>query len=350
MKLTAITSLLILALSLGSANAQTQVASCQLQATSNARDGVSGDVKFTSQSSGDVTVDISINGFEADKPRGIHIHSFGDLSKEDGTSLGGHYGDDDQVHALPNESENNSTITRHFGDMGNVQADSNGVVSASKDFSNIDFSGSNSVIGRGVVLHLEDDNGFSEQPSGAAGPRGQVCVIGKTANGVSSVSQQADMSGRIVMSGSNNEMGVLDVVNDDDEGPMVRGYVTGFPEGTHKLKGYQDGDLIDGFTTSTFEQDVVIEDSTKKTCVSFAISGISDFGNVFGSGIAIEPEGGGDPYRAVIGVMNPAQDDAADCEATSSSESGNGSNGAPAFASVSFALLSVVLMIQALLF
>lgn len=101
---------------------------------------------------------------------GFHIHQFGDASKSDGTSAGGHFNPLERAHGGP-EARN-----RHVGDMGNIKANKKGVA-------DIDFKvilgpeGINGIIGRAFVLHNKKDD-MTSQPSGAAGPRVGVGVIG----------------------------------------------------------------------------------------------------------------------------------------------------------------------------
>lgn len=54
-----------------------------------------------------------IFGLSTNSVHGIHIHEFGDLSKDDGTASASHYNPHKFQHALP------LTANRHMGDMVN---------------------------------------------------------------------------------------------------------------------------------------------------------------------------------------------------------------------------------------
>ena len=101
---------------------------------------------------------------------GFHIHEFGDCSSGDGKSAGGHFNPAGNDHAGP------SAETRHVGDLGNITADENGV--AHKDYIDpvLTFEGENSIIGKGVILHADQDD-LTSQPTGAAGARISCGVI-----------------------------------------------------------------------------------------------------------------------------------------------------------------------------
>jgi len=99
---------------------------------------------------------------------GFHIHEFGDLRAPDGTSAGGHYNPGGHKHGGPDSKE------RHAGDLGNIVADKNGV--ANVDIKTANFK-LHFVLGRAFVVHAGADD-LSSQPSGAAGPRAALGVIG----------------------------------------------------------------------------------------------------------------------------------------------------------------------------
>ncbi|WP_417847792.1 superoxide dismutase family protein [Thalassoglobus sp.] len=99
---------------------------------------------------------------------GFHIHEFGDLRAADGTAAGGHYNPDGHDHGAPDDHE------RHAGDLGNITADSEGV--SKVDITQKDLK-LHFVIGRSIVVHAGKDD-LKSQPSGDAGPRVAVGVIG----------------------------------------------------------------------------------------------------------------------------------------------------------------------------
>ncbi|MGE9294912.1 MAG: superoxide dismutase family protein [Puniceicoccales bacterium] len=102
---------------------------------------------------------------------GFHVHQYGDLRKDDATSTGGHFNPTNTVHA------GRDAMIRHVGDMGNVTADENGVAEFSFVDDDLAFSGPTSIIGRGLIVHAGKDD-LTSQPSGAAGPRVGMAVIG----------------------------------------------------------------------------------------------------------------------------------------------------------------------------
>ncbi|MCH8978180.1 MAG: superoxide dismutase family protein [Armatimonadetes bacterium] len=132
----------------------------------NAAHGV---VKF-SQDGREVHVVAEISGLEPGSKHGFHIHQFGDMTGGDGKSMGGHYNPRGTDHALPEKE------MRHAGDLGNIEADANGVARLDRTFTGFNLGRRGSVMGRGVVIHaLPDDGG---QPTGNAGARIGYGVIG----------------------------------------------------------------------------------------------------------------------------------------------------------------------------
>ncbi|WP_417388567.1 superoxide dismutase family protein [Gimesia sp.] len=119
------------------------------------------------QSKGVVHLTGKIEGLTPGK-HGFHIHQFGDLSAVDGTSAGGHYAPAGHQHGQPGKGQH------HAGDLGNIIADQKGIAvidKRSEDFKLAD------VIGRSIVVHAGADD-LSSQPSGDAGPRAGLGVIG----------------------------------------------------------------------------------------------------------------------------------------------------------------------------
>ena len=107
---------------------QTVIAQCELQHSE--------DVKGT------------ITGLKPGK-HGFHIHEFGDMS--DGCkSMGGHYNPDNVDHG---------DLTKgHVGDLENVVANDQGIANFSIVATRVDLLGDRSVVGRGLVIHEDEDD------------------------------------------------------------------------------------------------------------------------------------------------------------------------------------------------
>ena len=130
---------------------------------------VHGIVTFTKTDAG-IHVIADIDGLTPGK-HGFHIHEYGDCSKADGTSAGGHFNPENVEHGGPNDA------VRHVGDLGNVVADENGHAHLDLTDKMISFSGKHSIIGRGIIVHMGEDD-LKSQPTGAAGARVACGVIG----------------------------------------------------------------------------------------------------------------------------------------------------------------------------
>jgi Cu-Zn family superoxide dismutase len=130
---------------------------------------VSGIVTFTKEADG-IRVVADITGLKPGK-HGFHIHEYGDCTAEDGTSAGGHFNPENVQHGSPTDS------IRHVGDLGNIEAGQDGKAHFEMTDALLSFSGSHSIIGRGVIVHGGEDD-LTSQPSGNAGPRVACGVIG----------------------------------------------------------------------------------------------------------------------------------------------------------------------------
>jgi Cu-Zn family superoxide dismutase len=149
---------------------------CVLSPTSNG-EGVAGTVTFTQTKEG-LLVEAEVTGLTPNSKHGFHVHQFGDLSKDDGTATGGHYDPTGSDHGLPKEHEGHDHMETggHAGDFGNLEADDTGKATYSETFYNISLTGKNAVLGRGIIVHANEDDGG--QPTGNAGPRIAQGVIG----------------------------------------------------------------------------------------------------------------------------------------------------------------------------
>lgn len=116
-----------------------------------------------------------MKGLAAGK-HGFHVHEFGD-NTNGCTSAGPHFNPKKQVHGAP-DSE-----IRHVGDLGNIEADANGVAKINIEDKQISLNGANNIVGRALVVHADIDDlgvgGHELSPStGNAGARIGCGVIG----------------------------------------------------------------------------------------------------------------------------------------------------------------------------
>ena len=130
---------------------------------------VSGVVTFEKTEEG-VRISGEVKGLKPGK-HGFHIHQYGDLRAADGTSAGGHFSPGEREHGGPDGNAS------HLGDLGNIEADESGVATIARLDSDLALVGAASILGRGLVVHAGADD-LTSQPSGAAGPRVAVAVIG----------------------------------------------------------------------------------------------------------------------------------------------------------------------------
>ncbi len=130
---------------------------------------VSGTVTF-SQGANGIKIVADVEGLTPGK-HGFHIHELGDCSAADATSAGGHFNPKNKQHGAPDDFD------RHAGDLGNLEANENGVAQYERVDKFLTFRGPNSIIGRAVIIHAGEDD-FKTQPTGAAGARVACGVIG----------------------------------------------------------------------------------------------------------------------------------------------------------------------------
>lgn len=102
---------------------------------------------------------------------GFHIHETGDCSAPDASSAGGHFAPEGHPHGGPDSPQH------HAGDLGNITADEAGAAHKEMTVDYISLGeGSNSVIGKAVIVHNDADD-LETQPTGAAGGRLACGVI-----------------------------------------------------------------------------------------------------------------------------------------------------------------------------
>jgi Cu-Zn family superoxide dismutase len=129
----------------------------------------SGIVKFTQTPEG-IKIVADVEGLTPGR-HGFHIHQFGDCSRLDGKSAGGHFNPDAKNHGAPDGKQ------RHIGDLGNLVAGEDGKAHYEWRDGYISFSGVNSIIGRAIIVHAGEDD-LTSQPTGNAGARLACGVIG----------------------------------------------------------------------------------------------------------------------------------------------------------------------------
>ena len=111
-------------------------------------DKVKGTILFMQAPGTPTLIKGTITGLEPGL-HGFHIHEFGDMS--DGCkSMGGHYNPDGVDHGDLKQG--------HVGDLENVMADENGVAKFTITAPRVDLIGERSVIGRGIVVHEDEDD------------------------------------------------------------------------------------------------------------------------------------------------------------------------------------------------
>ncbi|XP_076033889.1 superoxide dismutase [Cu-Zn]-like [Oratosquilla oratoria] len=120
-----------------------------------------------------VTVSGNISGLTPGF-HGFHIHEFGMQGGNCGDARG-HYNPEKKSHGAPGEENS------HVGDLGNIEADESGDSYVKMEM-DISLWGSNSVVGRGLVVHEgEDDLGkggdSGSLSTGNAGSRMACCTI-----------------------------------------------------------------------------------------------------------------------------------------------------------------------------
>ena len=122
------------------------------------------------------TISGKVIGLKPNQNHGIHIHEYGDLT-EGCASTCAHFDPYKKRHGDRSSGE------RHVGDLGNLQADQNGVCEFSFDDFLVKLSGKCNVLGRSIVIHEDEDDcgqgGNAESlKTGNAGKRIACAVIG----------------------------------------------------------------------------------------------------------------------------------------------------------------------------
>ena len=131
---------------------------------------VHGVVTFKKEGAG-IRVVADIEGL-AQGEHGFHLHEKGDCSAPDGASAGGHFNPTHAEHGAPDNPQH------HLGDLGNIIADAAGKAHLDRLATDLTFEGTNSIIGKAVIVHAKNDD-LKSQPAGNAGARVACGVIKK---------------------------------------------------------------------------------------------------------------------------------------------------------------------------
>lgn len=131
-----------------------------------------GTVRFKQLEQG-VHVSGSLSGLAPGK-HGFHVHEFGNCSATDASSAGSHFAPAGNQHGDPKEQDH------HVGDLGNIQADKDGVAKIDIFSKSASLVGKHSLVGRAIIVHANEDRFV--QPAGDAGERVACGVIGIAQN------------------------------------------------------------------------------------------------------------------------------------------------------------------------
>jgi Cu-Zn family superoxide dismutase len=112
---------------------------------------------------GGINIVADVDGLKPGK-HGFHVHEHGDCSGTDGMKAGGHFNPTNSKHGGPDSPE------RHVGDFGNLEADENGHAHYERVDKLITFEGTNSILGKSIIIHADPDD-YVTQPTGNAGAR-----------------------------------------------------------------------------------------------------------------------------------------------------------------------------------
>ncbi|XP_068756940.1 uncharacterized protein [Montipora capricornis] len=115
------------------------------RAVCNLTGSVRGSITFSQEFPGAACEITGVLAGLTEGKHGFHILEYGDIS-EGGTSAGAHFNPLNKSHGGPNDEE------RHTGDLGNIEADSQGQAEVNIVDSTVSLMGEYSVIGRAVEI------------------------------------------------------------------------------------------------------------------------------------------------------------------------------------------------------
>ncbi len=130
---------------------------------------ISGIITFQEEKDG-LHINGTLKGLTPGK-HGIHIHEYGDCGCDNAVCAGDHFNPTHKNHGSPDSPDH------HLGDLGNITANDQGVGQYSLIDKQTTLNGPNSIIGRTVIIHADEDD-FVTQPTGNSGARVGCGVIG----------------------------------------------------------------------------------------------------------------------------------------------------------------------------
>ncbi|WOP15528.1 superoxide dismutase family protein [Ottowia sp. SB7-C50] len=146
-------------------------AQAELRATTTAQPvagkPVQGLIRFAQMTDGAVRITGQVNNLAPNARVGFHIHENG-VCSGDGTAAGGHFNPTGRQHATPGQG--------HAGDLPMLQADATGSATVQYVSHDIQLTGPQSIVNRGLIVHASPDD-YRTQPTGNAGARVACAVI-----------------------------------------------------------------------------------------------------------------------------------------------------------------------------
>ena len=122
-----------------------------------------GTVTFT-QAGDSVKVVVDLTGVPAGK-HAFHVHMKPDLSGADLKTAGPHFDPGEtKHHGGPGASE-----AHHAGDLGNIEADKDGKAHMEFTVTGVSVGGKNDVVGRSVIIHANEDDMKTQDPTNPGG-------------------------------------------------------------------------------------------------------------------------------------------------------------------------------------
>lgn len=152
----------VAALGMQMPNKKALVTQAEVDVQSLTKDPIHGKIVFLKVPEG-IKIIADVEGLKPGK-HGFHVHEFGDCGGHEGGAAGGHFNPTKSKHGGPDSAE------RHVGDLGNLEADSEGYAHYERVDKLIAFEGENSILGRSIVIHADPDD-YTTQPTGASGVR-----------------------------------------------------------------------------------------------------------------------------------------------------------------------------------